>query len=331
MGDLLGSFPESVQVRTKYAEKSCGVPVKLAEANDNDLSLHNLHGRNGKRACMHICYACFQVVIIGMPFISGNGEVYSALDWPDDYFDAIPLMVPSDPLYETLEPTPSVQDYDFYDIKKGFSVWHEVDAVFADSEKDFIFGNNEESQTEKEIMEDGKVNHGEREERVGSGGSTRMLSRNILSQYFYMPITQAARELNVGLTLLKKRCRELGIRRWPHRKLMSLQTLINNIQELGKGEGLENEEKLRSAIEILEREKKLLEEMPDVELEDNTKRLRQACFKANYKKRKLEERRETQCSSFSAHASTIDTTGGYSYENEDHDIQYLLSSANIMF
>ena len=49
-----------------------------------------------------------------------------------------------------------------------------------------------------------------------------MLSKETISQYFYIPITQAAKELNVGLTLLKKRCRELGIRRWPHRKLMSL-------------------------------------------------------------------------------------------------------------
>ena len=53
------------------------------------------------------------------------------------------------------------------------------------------------------------------------------------------------------------------------------------MQELGKEEGRESEEKLRSAIEILEREKKVLEEMPDTELEDTTKRLRQACFKAN--------------------------------------------------
>nr|KYP55542.1 hypothetical protein KK1_001754 [Cajanus cajan] len=273
-----------------------------------------------------------------MPFISGKGEVYPALDWAHDfpiqdyYFDAVPLMdyYPSDPLYETLsiEPTPTVQDYDFYDIKKGFSVWNEVDAVL-DSEKVFLFCNNEESGSGKEMMEDGKVNR-EREERIGSS-STRLLSRKILSQYFYMPITQAARELNVGLTLLKKRCRVLGIRRWPHRKLMSLQTLINNIQELGKEEGKESEEKLRSAIEILEREKKLLEEMPDIELEDNTKRLRQACFKANYKKRRLEGRRETQSSSFSGHARTIDTTGEYSYENEEErDIKYPLSSVNVM-
>jgi len=40
-------------------------------------------------------------------------------------------------------------------------------------------------------------------------------------------------------------------------------------------------------IEKLKKEKKLVEEMPDVELEIHTKRLRQHCFKANYKKRKL--------------------------------------------
>lgn len=60
--------------------------------------------------------------------------------------------------------------------------------------------------------------------------SSRMLSRDAISKYFYMPITRAAKELNIGLTLLKKRCRDLGIRRWPHRKLMSLQTLIKNVK-----------------------------------------------------------------------------------------------------
>ncbi|KAL4584059.1 hypothetical protein LXL04_008649 [Taraxacum kok-saghyz] len=116
--------------------------------------------------------------------------------------------------------------------------------------------------------------------------SKMMLSRETISKYFYMPITQAAKELNVGLTLLKKRCRELGIRRWPHRKLMSLQTLINNVQELGKSSGERADGKLREAILILERERKKMEEIPDLQLEHNTKKLRQACFKANYKKRR---------------------------------------------
>ncbi|XP_075521120.1 protein RKD1 [Primulina tabacum] len=119
---------------------------------------------------------------------------------------------------------------------------------------------------------------------VKNSSSSKILTRQMISEYFYMPITKAAKELNVGLTLLKKRCRELGIQRWPHRKLTSLQTLIKNVQELGKDGG---EAKLRDAIAILEQEKKLLEEIPDLQLEDKTKRLRQACFKANYKKRRL--------------------------------------------
>lgn len=84
---------------------------------------------------------------------------------------------------------------------------------------------------EKFIVEEEKKGVKRSLEEADEGNiNSKKLTRQMISQYFYMPITQAARELNVGLTLLKKRCRELGIRRWPHRKLMSLQTLIKNVQ-----------------------------------------------------------------------------------------------------
>ncbi|KAM3194112.1 hypothetical protein ACQJBY_070645 [Aegilops geniculata] len=110
--------------------------------------------------------------------------------------------------------------------------------------------------------------------------SERVLTFELVSQYFYMPITQAARELNVGLTVLKKRCRELGIPRWPHRKLKSLQTLINDVEVLQEAGKANDGEQLRAMVEVLEQK-------PYVELEEKTKRLRQACFKASYKKRRL--------------------------------------------
>ncbi|KAK8584166.1 hypothetical protein V6N12_068414 [Hibiscus sabdariffa] len=133
-----------------------------------------------------------------------------------------------------------------------------------------------------------KLNNGDQQLKAkGCNNDTKMLSRKAISGYFYMPITRAAKELNVGLKLLKKRCRELGIHRWPRRKLMSLQTLINNVKELQNENGEESERKVKEAVEVLEREKMMVEEMPDLQLEDKTKRLRQACFKANYKKRKL--------------------------------------------
>ena len=38
--------------------------------------------------------------------------------------------------------------------------------------------------------------------------SSKTLSTKTIPQYFYMPITRAAKEPNMGLTPLKKRCRE---------------------------------------------------------------------------------------------------------------------------
>ncbi|KAK4709711.1 hypothetical protein R3W88_004224 [Solanum pinnatisectum] len=99
-----------------------------------------------------------------------------------------------------------------------------------------------------------------------------MLSRDTISKYFYMPITQATKELHIGLTLLKKTCRDLGFRRWPYRKLISLQTLNNNIKELEKVVGNGMEEKLKDVINVLEKEKKKIEEISDMELDEETKR-----------------------------------------------------------
>jgi hypothetical protein len=48
----------------------------------------------------------------------------------------------------------------------------------------------------------------------------------------------------------------------------------------------------------LEKEKKLVEEMPDMELEPRTKRRRQKCYKDNYKKRKLRDQLRGEASCF---------------------------------
>ncbi|KAG5035450.1 hypothetical protein GLYMA_04G169000v4 [Glycine max] len=221
------------------------------------------------------------------------GNANDGYHWPyefplqDSYLDAIPYMkcyYPHDILYEStlpIEPTSlSIRDYDFSDVKNVLSALNETDG----SDHKPAFSSCNDGESVDEMQEDLK---GKKCREEGISSSAKMLSRKTVSQYFYMPISQAARELNVGLTHLKKRCRELGIQRWPHRKLLSLQTLIKNIQEQRETGGHENDEKTRAAIEILEREQRKVEEMPDLELEDNTRRLRQACFKANYKKRKL--------------------------------------------
>jgi benzoyl-CoA reductase/2-hydroxyglutaryl-CoA dehydratase subunit BcrC/BadD/HgdB len=56
---------------------------------------------------------------------------------------------------------------------------------------------------------------------------------------------------------------------------------------LAKDQGVKSSERVANAVKELEEQKKLMEEMPGTELAERTKRLRQACFKANYKKRRL--------------------------------------------
>ncbi|KAJ8751959.1 hypothetical protein K2173_000705 [Erythroxylum novogranatense] len=118
----------------------------------------------------------------------------------------------------------------------------------------------------------------ERMERSSSGRKRRVpLEMEEIQKHFGLPITRAAKEMKVGLTALKKRCRELNILRWPHRKIKSLKSLINNVKDLG----------LSNEVAMLEEHKRLVETLPDIELTDKTKKLRQACFKVNYKKRRL--------------------------------------------
>ncbi|KAJ6418829.1 hypothetical protein OIU84_002080 [Salix udensis] len=136
----------------------------------------------------------------------------------------------------------------------------------------FVHGDCASSSSMKEEEE-------EEETRKMSGRKRSVeLELEEIQKHFNKPITQAAREMKVGLTVLKKRCREFRIMRWPHRKIKSLTSLINNVKEMGLSE--------YEAI-MLEEHKRLIEELPDVELTERTKKLRQACFKANYKKRRL--------------------------------------------
>ncbi|KAK6936671.1 RWP-RK domain [Dillenia turbinata] len=119
------------------------------------------------------------------------------------------------------------------------------------------------------------VNH-EEKRKLRLRSKCGRLDWDEIQKYFDVPISTAAKNLNVGLTVLKKRCRELNITRWPHRKIKSLKSLIHNVKELG----------LTQEVEMLEEHKRMMEKLPEMELTERTKKLRQACFKANYKKRR---------------------------------------------
>ncbi|KAG0498962.1 hypothetical protein HPP92_003653 [Vanilla planifolia] len=164
-----------------------------------------------------------------------------------------------------LSPPHQFDDIDFMDS----SAWFDVpDSLPDHKERGLVVGKRKE--TEKAVV-----------------GNRRSKSTEVgldeIRAHFGMPITRAAAEMNIGLTVLKKRCRHLGITRWPHRKMKSLNTLIHNMQEIGK---VSSDVDIEKELQSLEEHRRLMEKNPEIQLTERTKRLRQACFKSNYKKRR---------------------------------------------
>ncbi|CAI5507185.1 unnamed protein product [Closterium sp. Naga37s-1] len=52
-----------------------------------------------------------------------------------------------------------------------------------------------------------------------------------VSPFFHLPIEEAARELGVCSSALKRRCRRLGIKRWPFRKVRSMSNSLSRTME----------------------------------------------------------------------------------------------------
>ncbi|KAK1588954.1 hypothetical protein Q3G72_028999 [Acer saccharum] len=115
------------------------------------------------------------------------------------------------------------------------------------------------------------------------------ISLNDLVKYFDLPILEASRNLKVGLTVLKKKCREFGIPRWPHRKIKSLDSLIRELQDVGQWQ---KDDDVAVAVvtkweEKLKEERESIERRPFMEIQRDTKKFRQDIFKRRHKARAL--------------------------------------------
>ncbi|KAL4856635.1 hypothetical protein ACK3TF_003063 [Chlorella vulgaris] len=107
--------------------------------------------------------------------------------------------------------------------------------------------------------------------------------------YFDMPIQQAAAELRVGVTTLKKVCRVNSIGRWPFRKRSSLNRLIEKTREYFAGDP----QQCAEALAQLEAQRSVLRSQQGEDIPDSVKRYRQSIFKLDYKCKKIARDRRT--------------------------------------
>jgi len=104
------------------------------------------------------------------------------------------------------------------------------------------------------------------------------ISKTLLSQFYLSStIEGAASQLGVGVTALKKRCRQLGIKRWPHRQLQSMMNMIKGLKAmLAHGD---DDICIEDAIRQIEHHVDCIVQDPSYEIPKNVFRLRQAQFK----------------------------------------------------
>ncbi|KAK7250765.1 hypothetical protein RIF29_33424 [Crotalaria pallida] len=135
----------------------------------------------------------------------------------------------------------------------------------------------------------------EKKKRAPSGHIAKIELPDLV-KYFDVPIVEASRKLNVGLTVLKRKCREFGIPRWPHRKIKSLDSLIQDLQEEVKHKETEDKDAAKAVAERkrkLESEKENIEKKPYMDIQRETKKLRQDFFKRRHKAKALEKQSST--------------------------------------
>uniref|UniRef100_A0A0D9W894 RWP-RK domain-containing protein n=1 Tax=Leersia perrieri TaxID=77586 RepID=A0A0D9W894_9ORYZ len=108
-----------------------------------------------------------------------------------------------------------------------------------------------------------------------------------IAQHFHLPINEASRTLKVGVSILKKKCRQYNIPRWPHRKIKSLDSLIQDLEyvidddddtgdDVQQEKHKQTEEEKQKVIlaltrrkQMLENEKETIQQTPAMDLKAN--------------------------------------------------------------
>ncbi|KAJ6413355.1 hypothetical protein OIU84_006199 [Salix udensis] len=128
-----------------------------------------------------------------------------------------------------------------------------------------------------------------KKKRAASEDIARIALEDVV-KHFGQSIVEASRNLKVGLTVLKRKCRELGIPRWPHRKIKSLDSLIRSLQEEAERHEQDKEDTTMAVAKrrrMLESEKETIEKKPFMEIQSETKRFRQDVYKRRHRARAL--------------------------------------------
>ena len=94
-----------------------------------------------------------------------------------------------------------------------------------------------------------------------------------ISSYFHLPLAEASAKLGICATILKKICRSFGIKRWPHRKIRSINNLIkkyeDQLKNTTKPEEIHN---IKMEVNLLREKKEIILKHPNTPIHPDQRR-----------------------------------------------------------
>lgn len=116
----------------------------------------------------------------------------------------------------------------------------------------------------------------------GENAGVQAITKPMLAATFHLPIDKASAVLGIGIMALKKICRDHNVNRWPYRKVVSINKLIESV----RAEVRDGVQSAPSLLRSLERCHQMICEDPSYDLPKDIKKMRQVIFKNEFKARR---------------------------------------------
>ncbi|KAI4337173.1 hypothetical protein L6164_015620 [Bauhinia variegata] len=248
-GNSIGPVPLSIWPAPPipFLCSCCHVLREIIHTNGANLRRLEIHGRVGI-----ICHAIQkQSANVGS---SDNSHQYQMFDFCKKSTEEIKIFLMEYCLHQISSGYLLIQDplsnyYEALSIGLSWTDFYD-DLLHNSASQSEDMEHRAEARTEDEsaMERNPKTFLAAQRERVG-----KMKLRH-LSDYFHLPIEEAAKLLNLSPTVLKKICRNEGLLRWPHRKLKVIARRIIALRESLKRQDTASKEVTLAEIARLEQE-----------------------------------------------------------------------------
>ncbi|KAI3934493.1 hypothetical protein MKW98_005438 [Papaver atlanticum] len=227
--DNVAPFPVWPPVQTPFNCSYCQVLREIIHENGPNSMKLEIHGRIG-----FICHAIHETrtnVINGPPIVQ-------MVDFTVQSLESVKQFIVHYCQNRAREGYVLVQDplWVYYDaLCYGLNWFNNVEPDEPNPPPDNTEAHHpraeEENRTLADTNDDDATTPRPKPDRATQKRKVKALTLNDLTRWFHVTMVQAAKELQISLTVIKNKCRQFGVERWPHRTVESYNNKISILEK----------------------------------------------------------------------------------------------------